>query len=151
MIAQVPVEWSQIGIWLGCLAAVMLMLKLGLDIWKDHFRAPDPYPPLHKEFASSSDHKKLGQRLDKHIEDTDRRFAAMATASSAGREKIYLSLRELEKKMERMDERTKNTGDEVKTLSSRMNDWSDEFLAALPATIAAAVAAAIKSQKNNES
>jgi hypothetical protein len=121
MIAQVPLEWSQIGIWLGCLAAVMLMLKLGLDIWKDHFRTPDPVPPLHDRYATKREHQELAGRVDSHIHRTDERFAHMSDSGSKSREKIYESLRKLEQNTARLEERTESQNSRMVNMDAKID------------------------------
>jgi phage-related minor tail protein len=78
-------------------AAVLVTAKTTLDLWKSHLRQPDPVPPLHKEYAARDDLRALGARLDALAADHDLANAEFHRASSASREKIYESIRALER------------------------------------------------------
>jgi hypothetical protein len=78
-------------------AAVLVTVKSTLDLWKAHLRAPDPVPPLHKEYAARDDLRALWTRLDTLAADHDLTNAEQIRLSSASREKIYESIRALER------------------------------------------------------
>ncbi len=78
-------------------AAVVVALKHVLDLWKAHLRPPEPVPPLHKEYASRENLAALDARLDELGADYERRTAEAGRASAASREKIYESIRALER------------------------------------------------------
>lgn len=103
-----PVEWSHVGIWFGCLMAVLVSVKVSLSIWKDHLRKPDPVPPLHHQFASRKDHDALSSQLAEHARRTDERFSAMSRASSESREKIYNSQNKMREDLSALRERTES-------------------------------------------
>ncbi|HTB63802.1 MAG TPA: hypothetical protein VK737_09455 [Opitutales bacterium] len=78
-------------------AAVLVALKHALDLWKSHLRAPDPVPPLHKEYASRENLADVDARLDALVADFERKADENFRSSSASREKIYESIRALER------------------------------------------------------
>lgn len=78
-------------------AAVLVALKHALDLWKGHLRQPEPVPPLHKEYASRENLAALDARLDELGADYERRAEEMSRSSAASREKIYESIRALER------------------------------------------------------
>jgi hypothetical protein len=78
-------------------AALLVTAKTTLDLWKAHLRQPDPVPPLHKEYAARDDLRALAIRLDALVTDHDLLNAEHLRASSASREKIYESIRALER------------------------------------------------------
>ncbi len=78
-------------------AAVLVALKHALDLWKGHLRQPEPVPPLHKEYASRENLAALNARLDELSADYERRVEEMGRNSAASREKIYESIRALER------------------------------------------------------
>ena len=78
-------------------AALLVTAKTALDLWKSHLRQPDPIPPLHKEYAARDDLRALSARLDTTLADHDLLNAEHLRASSASREKIYESIRALER------------------------------------------------------
>ncbi len=78
-------------------AAVLVALKHALDLWKSHLRPPEPVPPLHKEYASRENLAVLDARLDALGADFERRGEDTLRTSAASREKIYESIRALER------------------------------------------------------
>jgi hypothetical protein len=78
-------------------AAILVALKSALDLWKKHLRPPEPVPPLHKEYASRENLVDLEHRFDALAADLDRTATENYRASSASREKIYESIRALER------------------------------------------------------
>jgi len=78
-------------------AALVVTLKHVLDLWKAHLRPPEPVPPLHKEYASRENLAVLDTRLDELSADFERRTSETHRASAASREKIYESIRALER------------------------------------------------------
>jgi hypothetical protein len=89
-----PVEYYQYFV---ITAAVLVAFKHALDLWKAHLRAPEPVPPLHKEYASRENLASLDARLDALAADLEVRSGENLRASSASREKIYESIRALER------------------------------------------------------
>jgi len=77
-------------------AAVLVTIKYTLDLWS-HLRQPEPVPPLYKEYASRENLAALEARLDNLTADLDRNLSENQRASSASREKIYESIRALER------------------------------------------------------
>ncbi len=78
-------------------AAVLVALKHALDLWKAHLRPPEPVPPLHKEYASRENLAVLDARLNELGADFERRAEDTHRTSAASREKIYESIRALER------------------------------------------------------
>jgi predicted nuclease with TOPRIM domain len=78
-------------------AAILVAFKHTLDLWKAHLRAPDPVPPLHKEYASRENLADLDDRLDALIADFERKADDNHRTSAASREKVYESVRALER------------------------------------------------------
>ena len=78
-------------------AAIVVALKHALDLWKAHLRPADPVPPLHKEFASRENLAELDDRLDALVADFERKAEENHRAYSASREKVYESVRALER------------------------------------------------------
>lgn len=87
-------------------AAVLVALKHALDLWKGHLRPPEPVPPLHKEYASRENLADLDHRLDALAADLDQRTVETGRAASASREKIYESIRALERGVAAMQKET---------------------------------------------
>ena len=77
-------------------AAVLVTVKTLLDLWKA-LRPPEPVPPLHKEYVSRESFSALEGRLNSLAVEFDHHAADNARASSASREKIYESIRALER------------------------------------------------------
>jgi hypothetical protein len=78
-------------------AAILVALKHALDLWKGHLRPPDPVPPLHKEYASRENLADLDARLDHLVADFERKADENHRVSATSREKVYESIRALER------------------------------------------------------
>jgi hypothetical protein len=78
-------------------AAVLVTAKAALDLWKNHLRPPEPVPPLHKEYAAREDLRTLEARLDSLVVEHDQQNTEQWRASAASREKVYESIRALER------------------------------------------------------
>ena len=98
-----PVEYYQYFV---ITAAVLVAFKHALDLWKAHLRPPEPVPPLHKEYASRENLTSLDARLDALTADLEIRSGENLRASSASREKIYESIRALERGVAAMQKET---------------------------------------------
>jgi hypothetical protein len=98
-----PAEYYQYFI---ITAAVLVAFKHALDLWKAHLRPPEPMPPLHKEYASRENLASLDARLDALAADLETRSGENLRASSASREKIYESIRSLERGVASMQKET---------------------------------------------
>jgi hypothetical protein len=87
-------------------AALLVTAKTLLDLWKSHLRTPEPIPPLHKEYAARDDLRTLETRLTSLAAEHDHRSAEHSRLSSASREKIYESIRALERGIAAMQKET---------------------------------------------
>ncbi len=87
-------------------AALLVTAKTVLDLWKSHLRAPEPMPPLHKEYAAREDLRTLEARLTALASEHDHRSAEHSRQSSASRDKIYESIRALERGIAAMQKET---------------------------------------------
>jgi hypothetical protein len=105
-----PEHYSSLGWLLVALAALSLMLKNGLDLWKDHFRE-EPRPS--GTYVTISDFKDRIQELSEEMA-TDRaenkREHENLFSKLGGQERgINTNLRELDRKVAALDERSLTT------------------------------------------
>jgi hypothetical protein len=98
--ATVDPEWSRnMGLWLvGALSVVSMLVTIWSSVWgKSKTEIQQPLVvEMAKEFATKDELQKVDDRVTALDESVDERFEANAKASSASREKMYLSIRATE-------------------------------------------------------
>jgi len=108
-------------------AAVLVALKHLLDLWKSHLRAPEPVPPLHKEYASRENLAELDSRLDAFVTEFERHDEENRRASSASREKIYESIRALERGVSALQKESELLTQRLHHLDAKLDRLIERF------------------------
>lgn len=90
-------SWLQVFFWIVGSGGAVVGLMLGVKALRKADAAPLPQPlkvQAHVEFITKPEHEALEERVDRLVNNTDERFAAMSRASSESRQKIYDLIRE---------------------------------------------------------
>lgn len=83
---------AELGIWLGCLAAVMLILERGLALWKNHLRES---PPPAQTYATRDECARRHASSAEEIVKLRQEFNAQIAHASDRRKETYEQIRQV--------------------------------------------------------
>lgn len=81
-----PNHFASIGWLIVGLAGVLTILKLVLDLWKDHFK---PNPPHHLTYLTIAEHKEVIEEMTGRIEGAVQKIEQFSSANYEARKRMH--------------------------------------------------------------